>query len=125
MAPDQCIRYCFEDGVTPLWPNKQQATISAEDIPCCERCGAPRRFEFQILPQLIHFLDCDESSTEDSYDWQETHAAIHASNLPEMSCRSTIVVYSCSESCNPAENLPADRQQSQAYVQEFVFVQRM
>ena len=62
-APSQCIRYCFEDGVEPLLPNKQHPNL--QDIPDCERCGAPRRFEFQVLPQLLHFLGPEENT----YDW--------------------------------------------------------
>ena len=62
-APSQCIRYCFDEGVEPLLPNKQY--LNLQDIPNCERCGAPRRFEFQVLPQLLHFLGPEENT----YDW--------------------------------------------------------
>ena len=35
-------------------------TATAEDIPRCENCGGERQFEFQIMPQLLHFLRVDE-----------------------------------------------------------------
>lgn len=95
-APSQCIRYCFEDSVTPLWPNRQGAMI--DQIPNCELCGAERRFEFQILPQMLNHLNIDPLDDE-GYDW------------------GTIAIYSCSKSCS----LPG----SPAYVPEFVFVQPM
>lgn len=46
-APGQVVRYCRQQGAQPLWP--QLAPVpSADDIPCCSRCGAPRQFEFQV-----------------------------------------------------------------------------
>ncbi|KAL6774401.1 hypothetical protein ACKKBG_A24860 [Auxenochlorella protothecoides x Auxenochlorella symbiontica] len=45
--PAQCLRYCFEPGARPLWPCRKQ-TPGEQDIPPCSRCGAPRRFEFQV-----------------------------------------------------------------------------
>jgi len=38
-----------------------------ESIPNCEKCGAPRIFEFQIMPHLLHHLDVD--SVGQSIDW--------------------------------------------------------
>lgn len=45
--PSQCLRYCFEPGAAPLWPSTKRVPAAA-DIPRCERCGAERRFEFQV-----------------------------------------------------------------------------
>jgi pre-rRNA-processing protein TSR4 len=57
---EQCLRYLkwpdqqvCSDTSMPLW-------ISSEDqpkeIPECPYCGAERKFEFQIMPQLLHYL---------------------------------------------------------------------
>ena len=46
-APDQVIRYCFQDGATPLWPSPANLPALA-DIPPCKKCGAPRKFECQV-----------------------------------------------------------------------------
>ncbi|GBG28088.1 Programmed cell death protein 2 [Hondaea fermentalgiana] len=55
--PTQCIRYCRwpapQTRKAPLWLS---ARDQCADVPACEACGAPRRFEFQILPQSLHFL---------------------------------------------------------------------
>ncbi len=45
-APDQVVRYCFEDGAQPLTPNIEPAPPL--EVPPCGACGGPRRFEFQV-----------------------------------------------------------------------------
>ena len=79
-APEQCIRYCFDEGAQPLWPSSQGR--APRNIPPCNRCGAPRRFEYQLLPQALHFMQVDSSEPE-APDW------------------ATIAVYCCSASCAP------------------------
>eukprot|EP00873_Tetraselmis_striata_P006902 jgi/Tetstr1/427166/TSEL_017354.t1 len=104
-APEQVLRYCFEEGARPLWPQAGKVPRPA-DIPPCPACGGPRRFEFQILPQLLHFLnidiDADAERVDKSLDW------------------STIAIYSCRDSCSQAA--PAEEGGS-AYVEEFAWVQ--
>lgn len=46
-SPDQCIRYCFEEGAEPLWPSERHVPLP-KDIPPCPHCSTPRRFEFQV-----------------------------------------------------------------------------
>ena len=71
---DQCLRYCLwptnektvnngdeeeEDGTGPLWISSNNRPDSNEQTnfpPPCQYCGAPREFEFQILPQMLHYL---------------------------------------------------------------------
>lgn len=69
--------------------------LSFIDIPSC-KCGHPRKFEFQIMPQLLNFLNLDPQISD--LDW------------------GTVVVFSCSESC-PCE------QGECAYVEEFAWKQ--
>jgi hypothetical protein len=49
--PAQCLRYCFDAAAQPLWPSSKNVPGPA-DIPPCERCGSPRQFEFQVMPQV-------------------------------------------------------------------------
>ena len=57
-----------EDAVGPLWltsdhrPPSQSQTLSFP--PPCQYCGAPRSFEFQILPQMLHYLLHDPGSDD-------------------------------------------------------------
>ena len=54
-------------------------------IPPCERCGAPRKFEVQLLPQLLFFMDVERRGFMD-FDWD------------------TIAVFTCSKSCHLDQN---------------------
>jgi pre-rRNA-processing protein TSR4 len=58
-ARHQCLRYCrwpieTIDGA-PLWI-QQEGRPDDSDIPDCPYCGGPRRFEFQLMPQMLHYL---------------------------------------------------------------------
>lgn len=77
--PTQVLRYCFTGSSAPLWLATGGRPAS---IPPCGRCGAPRWFEFQVLPQLLSSLELpDELGSDDALDW------------------GTIAVFSCSRSC--------------------------
>lgn len=95
--PAQCLRYCFDVGAQPLWPSSRGACDGGA-VPDCPNCGAPRRFEFQVMPQLLNHLGLDHSAG-DAPDW------------------AAIAVYSCSRSCAAAEAAPS------AYVEEYAWVQ--
>ena len=87
--PDQVLRY--QKGGNPLWVSDKN-TASSANIPDCE-CGAKRQFEFQILPQLLNYLDV--TTVESKLDW------------------GTLAVYTCVNSCD----------QGPKYHQEFVWKQ--
>ena len=58
--PAHAIRYRFDDGAKPLWPSVTHAPeVSKRTVPDCPRCGSPRRFEFQVLPQIFYHLGVD------------------------------------------------------------------
>jgi pre-rRNA-processing protein TSR4 len=79
-APDQAIRYDRNGEV--LWVsdlNKQ------EEIPPCTHCGSERCFEFQIMPQMLNFLNIDHRDSS-AIDW------------------GTLVVFTCSNDCDAAQN---------------------
>lgn len=101
--PSQCLRYCFDAAAKPLWPSSKNIPGPA-DIPSCERCGAPRQFEFQVMPQMIVHLGvpADDPSAP---DW------------------GAIAVYSCAASCESGVRPGATPADESAYLEEFVWVQ--
>ena len=54
---DQVLRY---GGLQPLWMRSAPSNLV---VPICEGCGAPRTFEFQLMPQLLQFLAEEDDST--------------------------------------------------------------
>lgn len=98
--PAQCLRYCFNPGAHPIWPSCHNIPGPA-DIPPCQQCGSERRFEFQVMPQLINHLGV-ESDNPLAPDW------------------GMLAVYSCGASCSSGRR---DDDDGNAYVEEFVWVQ--
>eukprot|EP00980_Cylindrotheca_fusiformis_P024365 scaffold11809_cov128-Cylindrotheca_fusiformis.AAC.4 len=78
---DQCLRYlrwpssnlAASDNIMPLWIRSDH---QPDKIPCCEYCGADRDFEFQIMPQMIHYLMQDHSKRAQTQE--ETEGAKQA-----------------------------------------------
>lgn len=95
-APSQILRYCFEDGASPMCPSPD-GIPSPDSIPHCPHCQGPRRFEFQIMPQLLNILGIDPSD-DNALDW------------------GTISIYSCAASCNTASK-------GVSYSKEYAWVQ--
>ncbi|XP_057977939.1 uncharacterized protein LOC131164627 [Malania oleifera] len=91
-APEQVLRYCMDARAIPLWPISS-GQPSMADIPKCSYCGGLRKFEFQIMPQLLYYFSV--KNEVNSLDW------------------GTIVVYTCEASC----------QGSLGYKEEFAWVQ--
>ncbi|OAF71740.1 Programmed cell death protein 2 [Intoshia linei] len=92
--PDQIIRY--DRGATPLWISGKNKILK-EDIPHCTNCGANRVFEFQVMPQLLNYI---ELPADNELDW------------------GILSVYTCTKSCEPKTN-------KSNYVQEFLHVQQI
>ncbi|KAF5286043.1 hypothetical protein FQR65_LT12978 [Abscondita terminalis] len=67
---DQVLRY-ERDG-EPLWIASDPKPT---EIPCCEHCHGRRRFEFQVMPQMLSVLQ------ENELDW------------------GVLLVYTCKNSC--------------------------
>ena len=97
LEPSQVLRYCFEPGMKPICPSSK-GIPSDDSIPPCHNCQGPRKFEFQVMPQLLNSLNVDPMDKM-SPDW------------------GTIAVYSCAASCSPQ---PLD---GCSYVEEYVWVQ--
>ena len=64
-APTQCIRYCNDEGSSPLWPTLKN---TPKAIPKCGLCGEERQFEFQVLPQVLYYAGVD-SDVPDELDF--------------------------------------------------------
>lgn len=80
----------------PLWV-KSQDLPRPTDIPRCG-CGAERRFEFQIMPQLLHYLNVDNGAKG------TTAAAATAADARVAMGECTLdwgvlAVYTCTASC--------------------------
>ncbi|KAJ1457500.1 programmed cell death protein 2 [Pelagophyceae sp. CCMP2097] len=79
-APSQVLRY--DRGGQPLWHGLQRRPPPGT-VPNCEHCGAEREFEFQLMPQLLHYLKVDGAATN------------HARPVDF----AALAVYSCKASC--------------------------
>ncbi|CAM9145463.1 unnamed protein product [Ascophyllum nodosum] len=129
-ANPQVIRYDTAGGAA-LW-SSSKGVPGETDIPPCEGCGQARRFEFQVMPHLLHYLGVDAKS-----EALDAKAAISQGRRPGSSTAGgcmdwgTLAVYTCPDSC-PADNSPAwrgsftDKPETTAvasYLEEFVWRQ--
>ncbi|KAL6647660.1 hypothetical protein ACP70R_015097 [Stipagrostis hirtigluma subsp. patula] len=76
----QVLRYCSDATARPLWA-AASGCLAGGAAPPCAHCGAPRLYELQLMPQLLHFLRV-EARDPDPLDW------------------ATVVVYTCARSCD-------------------------
>ena len=66
-------------------------------VPCCENCGGPRQIEFQVMPQLIHFIDKKEGTRSSNNDSKEDKEKL----MKEVGIDwGTLDVWTCTNSCN-------------------------
>ena len=84
IAKDQVLRYSRWENEAVLWVHSEGMHI--DDVPPCERCGGERKFEFQVLPQLLNFLSVDLQSS--------------LGDIASRTCEwGTLAVYTCAKSC--------------------------
>ena len=99
-APSQVLRY--ERGGAPLWASAiGRCEDAAPEIPRCHCCGGPREFEFQVMPQLLHYLGVDRDEAG-------------ASDVPPLDW-GVLAVFTCAQSCA--------RDEAVGPVEEFVWYQ--
>ncbi|PVU86645.1 hypothetical protein BB561_006616 [Smittium simulii] len=81
--PTQILRYArnadYDKDCEPLWVNSF-GKPSDDNIPKCELCGSERTFEFQVMPQLLNYLNLNHSQKE-GIDW------------------GTLLIYTCPKNC--------------------------
>eukprot|EP00741_Cyanophora_paradoxa_P017275 tig00020961_g16685.t1 len=82
--PRQVLRYAAGEGAAPLWVHPHRRCASA-DVPPCPRCGGPRSFEFQVMPQLLYYLRLDESAEAEA----GAAATLDFGTLAVYTCRRT------------------------------------
>ena len=80
-----------------LWFS-DKGVLPKRDVPSCGICGAERKLEFQLLPQLIHL-----KKTHHDYG--------------------TVMFYTCSASCTDKFNKKGEDISGKAYREEYVYVQ--
>ena len=114
IANDQIMRYARWEPKAPLWVSSSNIPQDhSADVPACEFCGAPRAFEFQIMPQLLSALRPHEIGGVGEIDW------------------GTLAVYSCTRSCDGCSLDSQDKTEGKSpssssnYVREFVWRQPM
>uniref|UniRef100_A0A348G6C9 Programmed cell death protein 2 n=1 Tax=Odontomachus monticola TaxID=613454 RepID=A0A348G6C9_ODOMO len=73
--PDQVLRYNRGGEVLYISPHNQ-----VTNVPKCSECNGNRQFEFQIMPQLLHYLG---STDFNCLDW------------------GILAVFTCEQSCKP------------------------
>ncbi|EZA47660.1 hypothetical protein DMN91_012568 [Ooceraea biroi] len=86
--PDQILRYDRGGKILYISPHNQVA-----DVPKCLECNGDRQFEFQIMPQLLNFLDLKD--TVNCLDW------------------GILAILTCKKSCTP----------NGKYIREYVWKQ--
>eukprot|EP00752_Nemacystus_decipiens_P006360 g5734.t1 len=100
-ANPQVVRY-DPVGAGPLW-SSSNGIPREDDVPPCGRCGRARKFEFQVMPHLLHHLGVDANAkTLDA-----KAAAVNGRQGPgpapaitgECMDWGTLAVYTCPDSC--------------------------
>jgi len=114
---DQVLRYArWETGTGPLPISFAAAELSDEKkhpVPSCVHCHAPRRFEFQVMPQLLHFLKVDMDTHVTNPDAQDARYKVGMGQAPDVPLAEairnskdsdvdwgTLDVYTCTASCD-------------------------
>ena len=82
-ANTQVLRLSRWHNENILWANGN-TMLSLDQVPACPLCKNPRKFEFQIMPQLIYLLGSEGSGKKD---------------YPEIDFGS-LVVFTCCDSCS-------------------------
>ena len=83
-ANTQVLRLCQWNNDAILWANGE-TVLPLTNVPKCPLCGHERKFEFQIMPQLIYLLGSSEETRKVEF--------------PEIDFGS-LVIFTCCESCH-------------------------
>ncbi|KAK2867448.1 hypothetical protein Q8A67_025565 [Cirrhinus molitorella] len=78
LCPEQVLRYSWAGS--PLFITEPPSNVN-QMVSCCGHCGAPRVFEFQLMPALVSLLSSADTSSDISLEF------------------GTVLVYTCRNSC--------------------------
>ena len=112
----------YRVGGPPLWCGRQDKEHRPQEPPAasdpgagqhhvglrCAHCGGPRQYEFQVQPQLLHFLTTGGGSgPSDALDW------------------GALMCYTCAGNCSVEGGVPIfpGAETKCAYVEEFCWRQ--
>ncbi len=121
---DQVLRYC-------RWKKESRLFISSVEkrkTNCnflCQICGAPKEIEFQVLPQLLYFLNVDAKTKVPSNlecavappTAPPTKEEFFKNNKGEDIDFGTIDIYTCTNSCSQVACVYS------SYIEESVYIQ--
>ncbi len=112
--PGQILRYARWNDKAPLWVSEEDQPSMDNDVPACTRCGGRRAFEFQVMPQLLHYLGVDSQAIFPSKPGE-------GFRLGAMDW-GTLAVYTCVKSCGSGGS-EGGGEEAGRYVEEFVWRQ--
>ena len=102
-ARNQCLRYCPQWRGEPLWiqskhqpPPPSTAKDGNDDKPQevpppCEYCGAPRKLEFQLMPQMLQYLLQNRPDLEKQKQQEQESALPSATARQALSAASHVI----------------------------------
>ena len=96
--PEQALRYNRAPASEPLWAGKQ-GRPPADSPPHCARCGAPRSFEFQLMPQMLCAIEAASPDPSEPVAAMEAGASADAAALADALDWGVVAVYTCSATC--------------------------
>lgn len=107
--PEQCLRYCIKGE--PLFYDNDEISkkySNPKNIPRCEKCGAMRTFEFQLMPNILSVLPTEKFITKRK-PRKNIHNLKDANNISRSDLINqfdtgmewgTILVFTCSKDCD-------------------------
>jgi len=110
--PEQCLRYCIKGE--PLFYDNDEISkkySNPKNIPKCERCGAMRTFEFQLMPNMLSVLPTEKFITKRK-PRKNIHNIKDINNISRSDLINqfdtgmewgTILVFTCSKDCDMDE----------------------
>lgn len=113
-GPDQVLRYSRWDNRPGGGPLAISSAFMKDNYQpqLCEHCGAARAFEFQIMPQLLHFLKIENKTvitpSAEAARLQNKEALdgdLFVNKFDEDIDWGTIDVYTCTSSCHNDEDV--------------------
>lgn len=135
--PEQALRYNRTPSAQPLWAGIKGRPPPGAPPPC-ERCGAQRTFEFQLMPQLLCSLETHATANAaPRATAASSEADVAAADVADPAPSSldasplggdasaldfgVVAVYTCSGECA----LPEADAELSAYTSEYVWHQRL